>query len=67
MCVKIENNTDKIMRITVLNLIIVTALLLTGCALKFPVPDENHQTILVIPVETRQTLGTVCIYSGCFH
>ena len=57
MCVKLKINTDKIMRITVLNLIIVTALLLTGCALKFPVPDETNQTILVIPVETRQTLG----------
>ena len=25
--------------------------------MKFPVPDETNQTILIIPVETRQTLG----------
>ena len=48
---------DKIMRITILNLIIVTVFLLSGCAMKFPVPDETNQTILIIPVETRQTLG----------
>ncbi len=46
----------KIVRITVLNLIVVTVLLLTGCAMKFPVPDETNQTMLIIPVETRQTL-----------
>ena len=50
-------NAEKIVRITVLNLIVVTVLLLTGCAMKFPVPDETNQTILIIPVETRQTLG----------
>ncbi len=57
MCVKLKINTDKIMRITVLNLIVVTIFLLSGCAMKFPVPDETNQTILLIPVETRQTLG----------
>ena len=57
MCLKLKINNDKIMRITVLNLIVVTVLLLSGCAMKFPVPDETNQTILIIPVETRQTLG----------
>tara|TARA_B100000686_G_scaffold330731_1_gene393406 strand:- start:3 stop:686 length:684 start_codon:yes stop_codon:yes gene_type:complete len=39
------------------NLFVITILFLPGCALKFPVPDETNQTILIIPVETRQTLG----------
>ena len=29
---------------------------LTGCSMTFPVPDEKNQTMLIIPVETRQTL-----------
>ena len=57
MCSKLILNSYKIVRITVLNLIVVTVLLLTGCAMKFPVPDETNQTMLIIPVETRQTLG----------
>ena len=56
MCFKLNINAEKIVRITVLNLIVVTVLLLTGCAMKFPVPDETNQTMLIIPVETRQTL-----------
>ena len=40
-----------------LNLFFMTILFLPGCAMKFPVPDETNQTILIIPVETRQTLG----------
>ena len=56
MCLKLNINAAKIVRITVLNLIVVTVLLLTGCAMKFPVPDKTNQTILIIPVETRQTL-----------
>jgi len=56
MCSKLILNSYKIVRITVLNLIVVTVLLLTGCAMKFPVPDETNQTMLIIPVETRQTL-----------
>ena len=40
-----------------LNLLVLTILFLSGCAMKFPVPDETNQTILIIPVETRQTLG----------
>ena len=40
-----------------LNLIVLTIFFLSGCAIKFPVPDESNQTILIIPVETRQTLG----------
>ena len=57
MCLKLNINAEKIVRITVLNLIVLTVLLLTGCTMKFPVPDETNQTILLIPVETRQTLG----------
>ena len=57
MCLKLKINNDKIMRIIVLNLIVVTVLLLSGCTMKFPVPDETNQTILIIPVESRQTLG----------
>ena len=57
MCLKLNINAEKIVRITVLNLIVVTVLLLSGCAMKFPVPDETNQTILIIPVATRQTLG----------
>ena len=56
MCLKLNINAEKIVRITVLNLIVVTVFLLTGCAMKFPVPDETNQTMLIIPVETRQTL-----------
>ena len=56
MCLKLNINAEKIVRIMVLNIIVVTVLLLTGCAMKFPVPDETNQTILIIPVETRQTL-----------
>ena len=56
MCSKLILNSYKIVRITVLNLIVVTVLLLTGCAMKLPVPDETNQTMLIIPVETRQTL-----------
>jgi len=40
-----------------LNLFVMTILFLPGCATKFPAPDETNQTILIIPVETRQTLG----------
>ena len=40
-----------------LNLLVLTIIFIPGCAMKFPVPDETNQTILIIPVETRQTLG----------
>ena len=40
-----------------LNLIVLTIFFLSGCAMKFPVPDETNQTMLIIPVVTRQTLG----------
>ena len=40
-----------------LSLFVMTILFLPGCAMKFTVPDETNQTILIIPVETRQTLG----------
>ena len=29
----------------------------TGCSLAIPEPDETNQTLLIIPVESRQTLG----------
>ena len=56
MCLKLNINAEKIVRIMVLNIIVVSVLWLAGCAMKFPVPDETNQTILIIPVETRQTL-----------
>ena len=31
--------------------------LFTGCSLAIPEPDETNQTLLIIPVESRQTLG----------
>ena len=40
-----------------LSLFVMTILFLPGCTMKFPAPDETNQTILIIPVETRQTLG----------
>ncbi len=57
MYAKLELNTFRIIRNNFKNLIIVTALFLTGCSLTFPEPDASNQTILIIPVETRQTLG----------
>ena len=56
MYAKLELNTFRIIRNNFKNLIIVTALFLTGCSLTFPEPDASTQTILIIPVETRQTL-----------
>ena len=38
-------------------LLVLNFLILSGCSMKFPVPDEANQTILIIPAETRQTLG----------
>lgn len=56
MYAKLRLNTFKIIHKNFKNLIIVTALFLTGCSLTFPEPDASNQTILIIPVETRQTL-----------
>ena len=39
------------------NIIILTCFLFTGCSLAIPEPDETNQTLLIIPVESRQTLG----------
>ena len=54
---KLNKYSGEIAGKSFLNLIILTIFFLSGCAMKFPVPDENNQTILIIPVETRQTLG----------
>ena len=54
---KLKKSSGKIARKSFLNLIVLTIFFLSGCAMKFPVPDETNQTILIIPVETRQTLG----------
>ena len=54
---KLNKYSGEIAGKSFLNLIVLTILFLSGCAMKFPVPDETNQTILIIPVETRQTLG----------
>ena len=54
---KLNIYSGVIARKSFLNLIVLTIFFLSGCAMKFPVPDETNQTILIIPVETRQTLG----------
>ena len=53
---KLNKYTGVIAGKYVLNLFVMAILFLSGCAMKFPVPDETNQTILIIPVETRQTL-----------
>jgi len=57
MCEKLNKYSGEIAGKSILNLIVLTIFFLSGCAMKFPVPDETNQTILIIPVETRQTLG----------
>ena len=54
---KLNKSSGEIAGKYFLNLIVLTIFFLSGCAMKFPVPDETNQTILIIPVETRQTLG----------
>ena len=54
---KLNKYSGEIAGKSFLNLIVLTIFFLSGCAMKFPVPDETNQTILIIPVETRQTLG----------
>ena len=54
---KLKKSSRKTVVKSFLNLIVLTIFFLSGCAMKFPVPDETNQTILIIPVETRQTLG----------
>ena len=54
---KLNKYSGEIVGKSFLNLLVLTILFLSGCAMKFPVPDEKNQTILIIPVETRQTLG----------
>ena len=54
---KLNKYSGEIAEKSFLNLIVLTIFFLSGCAMKFPVPDETNQTIMIIPVETRQTLG----------
>ena len=53
---KLNKYSGEIAGKSFLNLIVLTIFFLSGCAMKFPVPDETNQTILIIPVETRPTL-----------
>ena len=52
---KMKKSSSKTVEKSFLNLIVLAIFFLSGCAMKFPVPDESNQTILIIPVETRQT------------
>ena len=56
MCSKLKLSAFKGVRKNYSNLFFAAVLFLTGCSMTFPVPDETNQTILIIPVETRQTL-----------
>ena len=49
-------NSYKIVRKNITNIIILASFLFTGCSLAVPEPDEANQTLLIIPVESRQTL-----------
>ena len=54
---KLKFNTYKIVQINITNIFILACFLFTGCSLAVPEPDEVNQTLLIIPVESRQTLG----------
>ena len=56
MCSNLKLSAYKIIRKNYSNLFFAAVLFLTGCSMTFPLPDEKNQTILIIPVETRQTL-----------
>ena len=56
MCSKLILNSYKIVRKNITNVIISVCFLFTGCSLAVPEPDEANQTLLIIPVESRQTL-----------
>ena len=56
MCSNLKLSAYKIIRKNYSNLFFTAVLFLTGCSMTFPLPDEKNQTILIIPVETRQTL-----------
>ena len=53
---KLKEYSGEIVGKSFFNLIVLTIFIISGCPMKFPVPDETNQTILIIPVETRQTL-----------
>tara|TARA_Y100001970_G_C14249389_1_gene870682 strand:+ start:4456 stop:5169 length:714 start_codon:yes stop_codon:yes gene_type:complete len=46
----------KFLRGETLNVFLLTTFFFFGCSLSVPEPDENNQTLLIIPVETIQTL-----------
>ena len=56
MCSKLKLSAFKGVRKNYSNLFFSAVLFLAGCSMTFPLPDEKNQTILIIPVETRQTL-----------
>ena len=56
MCSNLKLSAYKIIRKNYSNLFFAAVLFLTGCSMTFPLPDEKNQTMLIIPVETRQTL-----------
>ena len=47
---KLNKYSGEIAGKSFLNLIVLTIFFLSGCAMKFPVPDETNQTILIILV-----------------
>jgi len=54
---KLILNSCKTAQINFLNIFILACIFFTGCSLAVPEPDEIHQTLLIFPVESRQTLG----------
>ncbi len=55
MWLKLKLNKHRIVRKNIV--IVLAGFFLTGCSLAVPEPDEANQTLLIIPVESRQTLG----------
>ena len=47
---KLSKYSGEVVGKSFLNLLVLTILFLSGCAMKFPVPDETNQTILIILV-----------------
>ena len=55
MWLKLKLNKHRIVRKNIV--IVLAGFFLTACSLAVPEPDESNQTLLIIPVESRQTLG----------
>ena len=49
-------NLTKLLKRNVLVVFLFVSFLTIGCSFSVPEPDENNQALLIIPVETRQTL-----------